>query len=437
MKFRGRQGHHVLVITAYQVSQSSPSGLGHETFYMQQWRKIVLTIPTDEPRKRFWTDLTTFISLAPNNTAILLMLDANADTSDPLFSRFCSDCNLEDFHGNVSLQPAPETYFRGSRRIDYILGTPDIAQAITQVGILGYADGLKYSDHHALFIDIQEDLLFSDKGVDPTARRSRGLQTKKSKQVQEYCCLLKQQCAAHNILSWVRGLCDLARNQGSLAAKTAADVIDSQLTAFALKAERDTSNKSFGYAWSPTLADAGRSVTFWRNCLRMVKAGADPFASLLPSQLITQSGLRPTLAMSFYQARLADAWTKLRTIQAKATELRAEFLDSLCDAAECHTEKARATCIRGIKKAEYMQRLWPKLRRFAKGEVWTGLSRIEVPIFDASQEIVGWRSITSPDELFTALIDRNIRHFSQAKLLMVSLGSICTPLNKTISPNQF
>jgi Reverse transcriptase (RNA-dependent DNA polymerase) len=208
---------------------------------------------------------------------------------------------------------------------------------------------------------------------------------------------------------------DLARTQGSLAAKTAADVIDSQLTAFALKAERDTSNKLFGYAWSPTLADAGRSVTFWRNCLRMVKAGADPFASLLPSQLITHSGLRPTLAMSFYQARLADAWTKLRTIQAKATELRAEFLDSLCDAAECHTEKARATCIRGIKKAEYMQRLWPKLRRFAKGEVRTGLSRIEVPIFDASQEIVGWRSITSPDELFTALINRNIKHFSQAK----------------------
>jgi hypothetical protein len=204
MKFRGRQGHHVLVITAYQVSQSSPSGLGHETFYMQQWRKIVPTIPSDEPRKRFWTDLTTFISSAPNNTAILLMLDANADTSDPLFSRFCSDCNLEDFHGNVSLQPAPETYFRGSRCIDYILGTPDIAQAITQVGILGYADGLKYSDHCALFIDIQEDLLFSDKGVDPTARRSRGLRTKNKKQVQEYCCLLKQQCAAHNILSRVR-----------------------------------------------------------------------------------------------------------------------------------------------------------------------------------------------------------------------------------------
>ena len=40
MKFRGRQGTKVLVITSYQVSQTSAQGLGMDIFYMQQWRKL-------------------------------------------------------------------------------------------------------------------------------------------------------------------------------------------------------------------------------------------------------------------------------------------------------------------------------------------------------------------------------------------------------------
>jgi hypothetical protein len=40
---------------------------------------------------------------------------------------------------------------------------------------------------------------------------------------------------------------------------------------------------------------------------------------------------------------------------------------------------------------------------------------IEVPVFDEFNEISGWRSITSPSELFSALIAGNIQHFAQAK----------------------
>ncbi len=40
MKFTISSERQLLVITAYQVSQNSPNGLGSETYYMQQWRKI-------------------------------------------------------------------------------------------------------------------------------------------------------------------------------------------------------------------------------------------------------------------------------------------------------------------------------------------------------------------------------------------------------------
>ena len=40
---------------------------------------------------------------------------------------------------------------------------------------------------------------------------------------------------------------------------------------------------------------------------------------------------------------------------------------------------------------------------------------MEVPIRDSDGEISGWRSVTSPTELFNTLIAWNIKHFPQAK----------------------
>ena len=50
MQFRGRYGTMVLVITAYQVSQMSAQGLGMDTFYMQQWRKLAKMKTKVNPR---------------------------------------------------------------------------------------------------------------------------------------------------------------------------------------------------------------------------------------------------------------------------------------------------------------------------------------------------------------------------------------------------
>ena len=53
MKFQGQHGSKVLVITAYQVSQSSAAGLGMETVYMQQWQKLVKTRTKVNPVHNF------------------------------------------------------------------------------------------------------------------------------------------------------------------------------------------------------------------------------------------------------------------------------------------------------------------------------------------------------------------------------------------------
>ena len=53
--------------------------------------------------------------------------------------------------------------------------------------------------------------------------------------------------------------------------------------------------------------------------------------------------------------------------------------------------------------------------KYAKDEVRTGLDCVKVPIRDSDGEISGWRSVTSPTELFNTLIAWNIKHFWQAK----------------------
>ncbi len=154
--------------------------------------------------------------------------------------------------------------------------------------MLHWPDGLKYSDHCLLLVDFGEGKLFSNRGSDPTARKSRGLRTKIKQQVANYITSLKSKVVAHNIFQRVIDLCKLADKPTSSPTllKAMADSIDFQITCATLKAEKDTSHKCYVYPWSRDLAEAGRNVTFWRNCLRSYKSkGSDHYSALIPNQI--------------------------------------------------------------------------------------------------------------------------------------------------------
>ena len=80
---------------------------------------------------KFWDDLTSVIQLArASHEEVLLMLDANADINDTGFSTFLLDCGLHDLHNEISMDLHPETYYRGTRKIDFCLGTQVVASAV-------------------------------------------------------------------------------------------------------------------------------------------------------------------------------------------------------------------------------------------------------------------------------------------------------------------
>ena len=99
-------------------------------------------------------------------------------------------------------------------------------------------------------------------------------------------------------------------------------------------------------------------------------------------------------------------------------------------------EKKKVANLKAIQKAEYMKKLWPKLRKYAKGEIRSGLDRVEVPTRDSDGEIIGWRSVTAPAELFKTLLAQNVTHLSQTKYTPFVTG----PLGQKLHPfeqNQF
>jgi len=64
---------------------------------------------------------------------------------------------------------------------------------------------------------------------------------------------------------------------------------------------------------------------------------------------------------------LDDAWTALHIAQDNSSALRQKFLSDLINEAMIKQNKSREAALKSMKEAEYMARLWPRLRKHSKG----------------------------------------------------------------------
>jgi hypothetical protein len=272
--------------------------------------------------------------------------------------------------------------------------------------------------------------------VDPTEHKGRGLFLKNKQAVLKYREVFQSKLFAHNIFNWCQALWDSPAGADILILQTEVEAIDREVTKAALQVECSTETRTFGYAWSPTLAEAGQHVTIWRNCLKAAKHHQDPFSTLVPSQL-QYHGIKHTgLNLAFYKSRLDDACSHLSMVQDNVWQLWKEFLASLLSNAEHDKEKTKVAKLKAILQAEYVKILWPKLRKYVKGETRSGLDQVKIPTRDSAGEITGWRSVTAPAELFQTLLARNLTRFAQAKDTQFVAGTLGQQLHP-FEQNQF
>ena len=143
--------------------------------------------------------------------------------------------------------------------------------------------------------------------------------------------------------------------------------------AAALKAEKDTSNKVIGYPWSPTLADAGRRVAFWSNCLRSLRSGGNPMATLTPSQIRQHGVTNRGDAIRYYKSYLEDAWMALHHLAQESSNN--QFLVSSLLAVASSTGSKREVTLKAILKSRIPTKDVAAAKKICEGQVRLGLTR--------------------------------------------------------------
>ena len=81
------------------------------------------------------------------------MMDVNDDLENVDFGRFMDNTNLYDILGTHHSVHSPPTYIRGTRTIDYILGTKNIVKATQNCGMNPFNDTI-VTAHRGLWVDI-------------------------------------------------------------------------------------------------------------------------------------------------------------------------------------------------------------------------------------------------------------------------------------------
>jgi hypothetical protein len=188
----GAGSRTVTFISAYRPPQTSAKEAGDTTAWMQQYTLLRLGgEAAPDPRQAFIRDLSKFIKegQAEIGREILLMVDANERIGDTKtgIGQLIQECELMDLHHYRHPDIAPvRTYLRGSKTIDYIFGSQGIVDSMLSAGKLPFQYGI-FSDHRALYVDLDAEILFNGATQDVTSATARDFNSHDPRLMLESC----------------------------------------------------------------------------------------------------------------------------------------------------------------------------------------------------------------------------------------------------------
>ena len=156
LSYLGKRGKRLAILTAYRSPRQQPTG-GFGFFDQQYSILLSQGVKTPNVRRQFIIDLCDFINtLQKEGHEILLSLDANETLGQDRtygIDHLMSNCALSDLH-LLGPESPPATYKYGSdRKIDYMLGSPNVSDSVRSAGYLAYDDGI-FSKHRGICIDL-------------------------------------------------------------------------------------------------------------------------------------------------------------------------------------------------------------------------------------------------------------------------------------------
>ena len=437
IKIKGTQNKATYCITAYRPVTGGTE-MNNNTIRAQQRRILRRRNIDTDPRDKCINDLIQQINQwQTDNSDIILMIDANEQVDDRNsgLARLIHSCQLIDLTTSKHSETPPNTYHRSERRLDYILGSPRVQQAIIRSGYLPFHEIIR-SDHRAAYIDLDGTILLGSKPPIYDEPSKRTLKSTNLRIVAKYTRILDNYCNKHQLKERSAALHSIT--EWNSEEKQEIENIDQLFTSGMLLAEKKCGH-NFNAPWSPTLHHCYLRMKYWRIAMAGIKTNTIVDAQLgritdgLPKndELLDKT---PPYTLKTTNTEIRKARKALTLARSNATETRQLFLATAIDMeAMMESSSNKLGILQRIHKKESRQNVFQRLRKARSAGQSNGLSKVLIPTegiiptaFHPGESLTTspwpkpakdqeWKTIDTREELETALLIQNEQHFSQAQ----------------------
>ena len=332
----GGKERNIRIVNMYRVCQKNITDSSY-TSYMQQYNiQLKEGNPTPLPHQQAIIDLIAFIEeCKKKGDEIILCLDANEEIQEGkkktanTITQLVKDNAL--VCANKFLGHKSGTSQSSGKQIDHILVTPGILPSLIRGGFRPYAEGIT-SDHRALFIDFDAEILFGKGTGDLDMSKIRNLDTKYPARTEKYVKDVLDKFQKHNIFSTLEKITKMAqsREEWSPTLMKQYNTLDQTVTAIMLKCEQECNPTQFGscesHSWSTKLTEVGFIMRYWNLRMLHLEKGNIPQAILkqVQEKAKVQTDHKETKEqiLEFHRAARAE----LKKVQNKSEEIREQEL---------------------------------------------------------------------------------------------------------------
>ena len=269
----GGKERNIRIINMYRVCQKNVTDSSY-TSYMQQYNiQLKEGNATPFPHKQAIKDLMAFIEeCKKKGDEIILCLDANEEIQE---ERKVTANTITQLVKNNALVCAhkllgykSDTSQVSGKQIDHILVSPGILPSLIRGGYRPYAEGIT-SDHRALFLDFDAEILFG-KGTGTLAiSKMRNLDTKYPERTEKYVTDVLEQFQKSGLFTALEKIKKMAnsRNEWIPQMEKRYNNLDKEATETMLRCEKECNPSQYGscesHPWSTQLTVVGHQMRYW------------------------------------------------------------------------------------------------------------------------------------------------------------------------------
>jgi hypothetical protein len=375
-------------------------------------------INNTNPRAQFIDDfISQFGKICLNDhNYVILALDANAVLTEDRsgMGKLIEECRMVDLYTNITQDFSQfPTQARGSKKIDYLLGTRNIIPYITRIGYVTFTDAID-SDHRAVFADVSNTIL--EDTIKSENKQVRLVGTNSTNEEGErYVRHLHKYLTKIDIFNKVSTLYQSSIDNSSTKEEIMRQLndYDNLLTVAMLTYEKATCSMKDTAYWSPELEQSNLLIQFWNILHKSICQQVDASRRLenickhldyAAKVLICESNCPVKTALR----RALKAHKQLLT---EHYRYRENHLQKKVDDENDRIGSQEIMTIEKRIRRERKRQDHSYIRRLIKNKTSKGLTVLEIPDSNNPDD---WIEITDPEIIEDNLVEKSIDHFSQA-----------------------